>query len=167
MGGGIRDLETIEAYLSSGVGWVILGTAALRSQELVRDACARFPGRIILSIDAKGGNVAIQGWYEVVALKVFDLSRQFEETGLSAIIFTDVERDGMGTGLNWKLTRRLAQSTSIPVIASGGISRIGEIERLMKLEPEGSWESLWVAPSIQARSIWKRPFGSQSPSPRS
>jgi phosphoribosylformimino-5-aminoimidazole carboxamide ribotide isomerase len=137
VGGGIRDLETVEAYLSSGVEWVILGTAAFRNQELVRDACARFPGRIILSIDAKGGNIAIQGWYEVVALKAIDLSRQFEGAGLSAIIFTDVERDGMGTGLNWEMTSRLAQSTSIPVIASGGVSEIREIERLIKLAPEG------------------------------
>ena len=137
VGGGIRDLETIEVYLCSGVEWVILGTAALRSPELVRNACARFPGRIILSIDAKGGNVAIEGWYEIVALRAIDLSRQFEGTGISAIIFTDVERDGMGNGLNWEMTLRLAESTSIPVIASGGVSQIGEIEHLIKLEPAG------------------------------
>jgi len=137
VGGGIRDIETIQDYLSSGVEWVILGTAALRNQEMVREACARFPGKIILSIDAKEGNVAIQGWYEVVSLKAIDLSRQFEGTGLAAIIFTDVERDGMGTGVNWEMTRHLAQTTSIPVIASGGVSRVEEIERLVKLESEG------------------------------
>jgi phosphoribosylformimino-5-aminoimidazole carboxamide ribotide isomerase len=137
VGGGIRDLETIEEYLSLGVEWVILGTVAFKNRELVREACARFPGKIILSIDAKRGDVAIQGWYEIVPLKAIDLSREFEGTGLFSIIFTDVERDGMGTGLNWEMTRTLAQTTSIPVIASGGVSRIEEIEHLKKLEPEG------------------------------
>jgi len=137
VGGGIRDLETIEEYLSLGVEWVILGTVAFKNRELVREACARFPGKIILSIDAKRGDVAIQGWYEIVPLKAIDLSREFEGSGLFSIIFTDVERDGMGTGLNWEMTRTLAQTTSIPVIASGGVSRIEEIEHLKKLEPEG------------------------------
>ena len=137
VGGGIRDLETIEEYLSLGVEWVILGTVAFKNRELVREACARFPGKIILSIDAKRGDVAIQGWYEIVPIKAIDLSREFEGTGLFSIIFTDVERDGMGTGLNWEMTRTLAQTTSIPVIASGGVSRIEEIEHLKKLEPEG------------------------------
>ena len=137
VGGGIRDQETIEVYFSMGVEWVILGTVALKNRGIVREACARFPGKIILSIDAKGGDVAIQGWYEIVPLKAIDLSREFEGTGLSSIIFTDVERDGMGTGVNWEMTRSLAQATSIPVIASGGVSRIEEIEHLKRLEPEG------------------------------
>lgn len=137
VGGGIRDLETIEDYLSMGVEWVILGTVAFRNPDLVKESCHRFPGRIILSIDAKGERVAIQGWYEVVSLKAIDLSKQFEGMGLSAIIFTDVERDGMGTGLNWEMTRSLSRATSIPVIASGGISSMEEIGFLKNLEPEG------------------------------
>ena len=137
VGGGIRDLETIEDYLSMGVEWVILGTVAFRNPDLVKESCHRFPGRIILSIDAKGERVAIQGWYEVVSFKAIDLSKQFEGLGLSAIVFTDVERDGMGTGVNWEMTRNITKVTSIPVIASGGISRLEEIAFLKTLEPEG------------------------------
>ena len=137
VGGGIRNLETIESYLHSGVKWAILGTAALHSPHLVEEACQRFPGRVILGIDARGGKVAIQGWNEVVSLEAIDLAKQFEGRGLSAIIFTDIERDGMGTGLNSEMTRALARSTSIPVIASGGVFRIEEIRQLMELEPDG------------------------------
>jgi len=137
VGGGIRDLETIENYLSSGAEWVILGTVALKNRPLVREACARFPGKIILSLDAKRGEVAIEGWYEIAPLKAIDLPREFEGAGLASIIFTDVDRDGMGTGLNWEMTRALARNTSIPVIASGGVSRVEELENLKKLESEG------------------------------
>ncbi len=136
VGGGIRNLETIESYLHSGVEWVILGTAALHG-PLVEKACQRFPGRVILGIDAKGGKVAIQGWNEVVSREAIDLAKQFEGKGLSAIIFTDIERDGMSTGLNAEMTRALARSTSMPVIASGGVSRIEDIERLMPFESDG------------------------------
>jgi phosphoribosylformimino-5-aminoimidazole carboxamide ribotide isomerase len=137
VGGGIRDLETIESYLSSGVEWVILGTAAFQNRNLVDEACHRFPGKVILAIDAKGGKVAIQGWNEVVALEATDLARQFEGMGLSAIIFTDIERDGMSTGLNSEMTGALARAISIPVIASGGVSKIEEIEHLMAIESDG------------------------------
>jgi len=137
VGGGIRDLETIENYFSSGVRWVILGTAAFRNRPLIEEGCHRFPERVILSIDAKGGKVAIHGWNEVIPLEAIDVARQFEGIGLSAIIFTDVERDGMGTGLNWEETKALARATSIPVIASGGVSRMEEMEHLMDLEPDG------------------------------
>ena len=137
VGGGIRDLETIEQYLSSGVGWVILGTAAYSNRGLVEGACRRFPERVILAIDAKGGRLAIQGWNEEVTLGASELARQFEGMGLSAIIFTDVERDGMGTGLNTEATKALARSTPIPVIASGGVSRVEDIEHLLELEPDG------------------------------
>jgi phosphoribosylformimino-5-aminoimidazole carboxamide ribotide isomerase len=137
VGGGIRDLETIEQYLSSGVGWVILGTVAYSNRGLVEEACRRFPGRVILAIDAKGGRLAIQGWNEEVTLGASELARQFEGMGLSTIIFTDVERDGMGTGLNTEATKALARSTPIPVIASGGVSRVEDIEHLLELEPDG------------------------------
>jgi phosphoribosylformimino-5-aminoimidazole carboxamide ribotide isomerase len=137
VGGGIRDIATIEDYLSSGVKWVILGTAAFQNRSLVEEACRQFPERVILGIDARGGKVAIQGWNEVVSLDAVDLAKQFEGKGLSAIIFTDIERDGMSTGLNFESTRRLSTSTSIPVIASGGVSRIEDIEHLLELESEG------------------------------
>jgi len=137
VGGGIRDLETIESYLFSGVEWVILGTAALLNQPLIEEASSRFPGRVILGIDAKGGRVAIQGWKEEVSLGAIDLARKSEGIGVSAIIFTDIERDGMGTGLNSEMIRMLARSTSTPVIASGGVSRREDIEHLIELEPDG------------------------------
>ena len=137
VGGGIRDLETVEDYLSRGVKWVILGTVAFRNPDLVGEACRRFPGRMMLSIDAKGEKVAIEGWYEVVSLKALELTKRFEGVGLSAVVLTDVERDGMGTGINWEMTRNLSELTSIPVIASGGISKTEEIVSLKKLEPQG------------------------------
>jgi phosphoribosylformimino-5-aminoimidazole carboxamide ribotide isomerase len=137
VGGGIRDIATIEDYLSSGVRWVILGTAAFQNRSLVEEACRQFPERVILGIDARGGRVAIQGWNEVVSLDAVDLAKQFEGKGLSAIIFTDIERDGMSIGLNFESTRRLSTSTSVPVIASGGVSRIEDIEHLLELESEG------------------------------
>jgi phosphoribosylformimino-5-aminoimidazole carboxamide ribotide isomerase len=137
VGGGIRDIATIEDYLSSGVRWVILGTAAFQNRSFVEEACRQFPERVILGIDARGGRVAIRGWNEVVSLDAVDLAKQFEGKGLSAIIFTDIQRDGMSTGLNLESTRRLSKSTSIPVIASGGVSRIEDIEHLLELESEG------------------------------
>jgi len=137
VGGGIRDIATIEDYLSLGVKWVILGTAAFQNRSLVEEACRQFPERVILGIDARGGRVAIQGWNEVVSLEAVDLAKQFEGKGLSAIIFTDIERDGMSTGLNFESTRRLSGTTSVPVIASGGVSRIEDIKQLLELESEG------------------------------
>jgi phosphoribosylformimino-5-aminoimidazole carboxamide ribotide isomerase len=137
VGGGIRDFTTIEDYLSSGVKWVILGTVAFQNRPLIEEACHSFPERVILGIDAKGGKVAIQGWKEVVSLEAIDLVKQFEGMSLSAIIFTDIERDGMGTGLNFQSTKDLARSTTIPVIASGGVSRIEDINQLFELEQNG------------------------------
>ncbi len=137
VGGGIRHIATIEDYLSSGVRWVILGTAAFQNPSFVEEACRQFPERVILGIDARGGRVAIQGWNQVVSLEAVDLAKQFEGKRLSSIIFTDIERDGMSTGLNVESTRKLSRSTSIPVIASGGVSRIEDIERLLELESEG------------------------------
>ena len=137
VGGGIRNLETIKTYLSLGVEWVILGTAALRNRSLVEEACRQFPRRVILGIDARMGKVAIQGWKEEVSMEAIELAKQFEGLGLSAIIFTDIERDGMSSGLNSEMTGALARAISIPVIASGGVSRIEEIERLMAIESDG------------------------------
>jgi len=137
VGGGIRNLETIESYLSSGIEWVILGTVALRNRSLVEEACQQFPGRVILGIDARKGRVAIQGWKEEGSLGVLELAKQYAGLGLAAIIFTDIERDGMSTGLNSEMTGILARATSIPLIASGGVARIEEIERLTTLEADG------------------------------
>jgi phosphoribosylformimino-5-aminoimidazole carboxamide ribotide isomerase len=137
VGGGIRDLLTIEKYLSSGVSWVILGTAALRNRDLLTEACQQFPGKVILGIDATEGKVAVEGWKEVASMGAIELAKQYERIGLSAIIFTDIERDGMGTGLNREATKTFARSTSIPVIASGGVSRVEDIEQLMELESDG------------------------------
>ena len=137
VGGGIRELDTIKDYCSSGAKWVVLGTAALKNPQLLEGACASFPGQIILAIDAQGGRVAIQGWAEILSSEVKDLVRQFAGADLSAVIFTDIERDGMGTGLNWESTRALAKVSPWAVIASGGCSRLEEIERLKELEAEG------------------------------
>jgi phosphoribosylformimino-5-aminoimidazole carboxamide ribotide isomerase len=137
LGGGIRDLATIEAYLSLGIGRVILGTAAQRNPELVKEACARFPGRIVVGIDAKNGMVAVQGWAEVTDIRAVEMARRFEGYGVSAIIYTDISRDGMLSGPNLDATRELAEAISIPVIASGGVSRLSDIENLMAIEASG------------------------------
>ncbi|MCX8117823.1 MAG: 1-(5-phosphoribosyl)-5-[(5-phosphoribosylamino)methylideneamino]imidazole-4-carboxamide isomerase [Desulfobacterota bacterium] len=137
IGGGIREMATIEHYLRCGARWVILGTAALKNRPFLEEACREFPDRVILGLDAKGGKVAVEGWGEVSSLSARELVGQVEGIGLAAIIFTDINRDGMASGLNLEATRELARSTSIPVIASGGASRIEEIEALMALEPEG------------------------------
>jgi len=137
LGGGIRDMKTVEVYLSLGVGRVILGTAALRNPDLVKDACKRFPGRIVVGIDAKNGMVAVQGWAEVTDIRAVEMARKFEGYGVSAIIYTDISRDGMLSGPNIEATRELAEAISIPVIASGGVSRMADIENLMAIEASG------------------------------
>ena len=137
LGGGIRDIATVEAYLALGIGRVILGTAALRNPELVREACARFPGRIVVGIDAKNGMAAVQGWAEVTAVTAVELARKFEGYGVTAIIYTDIARDGMLQGPNLEATRTLAEAISIPVIASGGVSTLKDIENLMAIESSG------------------------------
>ncbi|BCS52598.1 1-(5-phosphoribosyl)-5-[(5-phosphoribosylamino)methylideneamino]imidazole-4-carboxamide isomerase [Geobacter sp. SVR] len=137
LGGGIRDLATIEAYLSLGLSRVIIGTAAQRNPELVREACASFPGRIVVGIDAKNGLVAVQGWAEVTDTTAVDLARKFEDFGVSAIIYTDISRDGMLQGPNLDATKTLAEAISIPVIASGGVSSLDDIRNLMAIEQSG------------------------------
>ena len=135
--GGIHDLETIAAYLGLGLARVIIGTAAQRNPELVREACARFPGRIVVGIDAKNGMVAVQGWAEVTDITAVELARKFEDCGVSAIIYTDISRDGMMQGPNLEATRILAESVAIPVIASGGVSSLKDIENLVAIEQSG------------------------------
>ena len=131
LGGGIRDLGAIETWLGRGIRRVILGTVALRDPELVKDACRRFPGRIAVGIDAKGGKVAVEGWAETSELTAIDLARRFADAGVAAIIFTDVDRDGVLKGLNIEATLSLARAVNIPIIASGGLASIADIERLL------------------------------------
>lgn len=137
LGGGIRDLATIEAYLSLGIGRVILGTAAQRNPSLVEDACRRFPGRIVVGIDARNGMVAVQGWAEVTDISARELASRFEGYGVAAVIYTDIARDGMLSGPNIEATRELAEAISLPVIASGGVSTLADIAGLMAIESSG------------------------------
>lgn len=130
LGGGIRTLEHIENWLSRGLSRVILGTIAVRNPELVKEACRLFPGKVAVGIDAKGGKVAVEGWAEASELGVIELARKFEGAGVAAIIYTDIDRDGILTGINWDATLELANAVSIPVIASGGLASIEDIRRM-------------------------------------
>jgi len=130
LGGGIRDLATIDAWLGKGVARVILGTAALTDPDLVRAACKAYPGRIAVGIDARDGQVAVEGWAEVSEITALDLARRFEDAGVAAIIFTDIGRDGVMAGPNIAATVEMARSVSIPVIASGGVSSMDDLRAL-------------------------------------
>jgi phosphoribosylformimino-5-aminoimidazole carboxamide ribotide isomerase len=132
LGGGIRDLAGIEAWLAKGVTRVILGTVAVRNPDLVREACRLFPARIVVGIDAKGGKVAVEGWAEASELAAVELAKKFEDAGVAAIVYTDIDRDGILKGINFEATLALANAISIPVIASGGLADIDDIERLMQ-----------------------------------
>jgi phosphoribosylformimino-5-aminoimidazole carboxamide ribotide isomerase len=134
LGGGIRDLATIEAWLQKGIARVILGTVAVRDPDLVRTACRVFSGRIAVGIDAKGGKVAVEGWAETSELTALELARRFEDAGVAAIIYTDIERDGVLKGLNLAATAALARAISIPVIASGGLASIEDVKALLRPE---------------------------------
>jgi phosphoribosylformimino-5-aminoimidazole carboxamide ribotide isomerase len=130
LGGGIRDFQTIEMWLSKGITRVILGTAAVRNPDLVVRACRDYPGRIAVGIDAKGGRVAVEGWAETSELTAVELARRFEDVGVAAVIYTDIERDGILKGLNLEATAALARATKIPVIASGGLASIEDVRRM-------------------------------------
>ena len=134
VGGGIRDMETIEYYLSNGISSVILGTMALQDEEIIRDACESFPEKIILGIDALEGKVAIRGWTQKTEQNAVDLARSYENYNIKAIVYTDIKRDGMGTGVNVEATKALARAVSIPVIASGGVGSIDDIKELFAIK---------------------------------
>jgi phosphoribosylformimino-5-aminoimidazole carboxamide ribotide isomerase len=134
LGGGIRDLATIEAWLDKGIRRVILGTAAVRSPDLVHNACRVFSGRVAVGIDARGGKVAVEGWAKTSELAALELARRFEDAGVAAIIYTDIDRDGVLQGLNLGATADLARATSIPVIASGGLASIEDVKALLRPE---------------------------------
>ncbi len=137
LGGGIRDMATISAWLEAGVARVILGTAAVKNPELVRAACREFPGQIALGIDARGGRVAVEGWAEVSEIEALDLARRFADAGAAAIVYTDIARDGVLQGVNVEATAELARATEVPVIASGGVADLADIEALMAAASDG------------------------------
>jgi phosphoribosylformimino-5-aminoimidazole carboxamide ribotide isomerase len=137
LGGGIRDLDTIERLLDDGLSYVIIGTAAVKSPGFLKDACSAFGGHIIVGLDAKDGKVATDGWSKLTGHEVIDLAKKFEDYGVEAVIYTDIGRDGMLTGINIDATVKLAQALSIPVIASGGLAGMADIEQLCAVQAEG------------------------------
>ncbi len=149
LGGGIRDLETIERYLDDGVSYVIIGTAAVKNPGFLHEACDAFPGHIIVGLDAKDGKVATDGWSKLTKHDVIDLARRFQDYGVEAVIYTDIGRDGMMTGVNIEATVRLAQALTVPVIASGGLNDLDDIRRLREVEFEG------ITGCIAGRAIYE------------
>ena len=137
LGGGIRDLDTVERYLDDGLSFVIVGTAAVKNPGFVHDACSAFGGHIIVGLDARDGKVATDGWSKLTRHEVVDLARKFEDYGVEGVIYTDIGRDGMLSGINIEATVKLARALSIPVIASGGLSNMADVERLCAVEAEG------------------------------
>lgn len=163
LGGGIRTLARIEAWLDKGLARVILGTVAVRDPELVHEACRRFAGKIAVSIDARGGKVAVDGWAETSNISGVELAKRFEGAGVAAIIYTDIDRDGVLSGINWDATIALADAVSIPVIASGGLASMADIERMTradaaKLEGAISGRALYdgrVDPKEALKMLWE------------
>lgn len=137
LGGGIRDLDTIERYIDLGIEYLIIGTAAVKNPGFLQDACSAFPGHIIVGLDAKDGKIAIDGWSKLTGQDVIETAKRFEGWGVESIIYTDIGRDGMLTGINIDATVKLAQSLKIPVIASGGLAGMADIEALCKVQEEG------------------------------
>ena len=138
LGGGIRDLDTIESYLDAGVTWAVIGTAAVKNPGFLSDACYAFPGHIIAGLDAKEGKVAVEGWSKLTGHDVVDLAKKFEEYGVEALIYTDIGRDGMMNGVNIEATHKLAQAIKTPIIASGGLNSLKDVQAICeKLVPEG------------------------------
>jgi len=149
IGGGIRDEDTIQAYLDAGVQYVIVGTKAVSAPHFVNDICLEFPGHIIVGLDAKDGKVAIDGWSKLSKHDVVDMAKHFESDGVAAIVYTDIGRDGMMTGVNVESTVKLAQAVTIPIIASGGITNIDDIKALCAVQDEG------ISGAITGRAIYE------------
>jgi phosphoribosylformimino-5-aminoimidazole carboxamide ribotide isomerase len=149
LGGGIRDLDTIESYLDDGVSYVIIGTAAVKNPGFLHEACDAFPGHIIVGLDARDGKVATDGWSKLTGHDVVDLARRFQDYGVEAVIYTDIGRDGMMTGVNIPATVKLAQSLAIPVIASGGLANLEDVRNLCAVEAEG------ITGAIAGRAIYE------------
>ncbi|AJP48702.1 1-(5-phosphoribosyl)-5-[(5-phosphoribosylamino)methylideneamino] imidazole-4-carboxamide isomerase [Rugosibacter aromaticivorans] len=149
LGGGIRDLDTIERCLDDGISYIIIGTAAVKNPGFLHDACSAFPGHIIVGLDAKDGKVAVDGWSKLTGHDVIDLAKKFEGYGAEAVIYTDIGRDGMLSGVNIEATVRLAQALTIPVIASGGIAGLQDIQALCQVADEG------IMGAITGRAIYE------------
>jgi phosphoribosylformimino-5-aminoimidazole carboxamide ribotide isomerase len=150
LGGGIRDLDAIESYIDAGVTYVIVGTAAVKNPGFLSDACYAFPGHVIAGLDAKDGKVAVEGWSKMTGHDVVDLAKKFEEYGVEAIIYTDIGRDGMMSGVNIDATLKLAQALKTPLIASGGLSSIADVQAIcVRLVPEG------VIGAIAGRALYE------------
>ncbi|MEP7083405.1 MAG: 1-(5-phosphoribosyl)-5-[(5-phosphoribosylamino)methylideneamino]imidazole-4-carboxamide isomerase [Betaproteobacteria bacterium] len=149
LGGGIRDLDTIERYLDDGISWVIIGTAAVKNPGFLHDACNAFPGQVIVGLDAREGKVATDGWSKMTKHDVIDIAKKFEGYGVEAVVFTDIGRDGMLTGVNIESTVNLARVLTIPVIASGGIHTVADILALKAVEGEG------IMGAIAGRSLYE------------
>ena len=150
IGGGIRTVETVEAYLAAGVSFVIIGTQAVKKPEFVTELCAEFPGNVIIGIDARNGMVAVQGWAEDSDQSAEHLAQRFEDQGVSAIVYTDINRDGMMQGINLEATRLLAESVNIPVIASGGATDMEDIKQLNRVKDSG------IGGVILGRALYER-----------
>jgi phosphoribosylformimino-5-aminoimidazole carboxamide ribotide isomerase len=149
LGGGIRDLDTIERYLDDGITYIIIGSAAVKNPGFLHDACTAFPGHIIVGLDAKDGKVAVEGWSKVTHHDVIDLAKKFQDYGVEGVVYTDIGRDGMLSGVNIKATVKLAQALTIPVIASGGITNLEDVKRLCAVEGEG------IMGAITGRAIYE------------
>ena len=149
IGGGIRSAETIEAYLKAGVQWVIIGTKAVKEPEFVTEMCKKFPGHIIVGLDAKDGRVATDGWAEVSEVMAADLAKRFANDGVDAIVYTDISRDGMMQGVNIDATVAMAKASGLPVIASGGVTNMDDIQRLATVADKG------ILGAITGRAIYE------------
>jgi len=149
LGGGIRDLDTIERYLDDGVSYIVIGTAAVKNPGFLHEACDAFPGHVIVGLDAKDGKVATDGWSKLTGHDVVDLAKRFQDYGVEAVIYTDIGRDGMLSGVNVEATLRLAQALTVPVIASGGLTSLDDVTKLIALESEG------VTGVIAGRAIYE------------
>ena len=149
LGGGIRDLDTIEAYIDAGISYVVIGTAAVKTPGFLQDACTAFQGHVIVALDAKDGKVAVDGWSKMTRHDVTDLARKFQDYGVEAVIYTDIGRDGMLTGVNIDATVTLARQLTVPVIASGGITDLMDVEKLCAVESEG------IMGAITGRAVYQ------------
>jgi len=149
LGGGIRDLDTIEAYIDAGISYVVIGTAAVKTPGFLQDACTAFQGHVIVALDAKDGKVAVDGWSKMTRHDVIDLAKKFQDYGVEAVIYTDIGRDGMLTGVNIDATVALARQLTVPVIASGGITDLKDVEKLCAVESEG------IMGAITGRAVYQ------------